>query len=159
PSTLVAAGDSGVSSGCSLPFRLRASSTASSRVASPCGCSGCSPVLPSSSRTSSSGIALPSSCARVGRWTAPASSCRAACPLRLGVARPLRLSIGPRLPLSHLRLLGTSLQVQRGVRFDKQPRGMLLELLCTLGSGLDDQQARLVSRPQHIDKVNLRVHS
>src|SRR2546422_7053221 len=159
PSALVAAGNGEVSSGCSLPVRLPASPTAPSRAASPCRCSGCMLVLPSSSRTSSSGIALPSGCARVGPWTAPVWSCRVACPLRLGVARPLCLSIGPRLPFPHLRFLGTQLQVQRGVRFDNQPRRMLLELLCALGRGLDHQQVRIVSRPLHVYKINLRVHA
>src|SRR5207245_10306009 len=124
---LGAGGDGGGSAGCALAIGLRASPTASSHTGASWSCSSGSLVLPCSSRPSASGIALPSGCAGVGRWTAPVWSCRVACPLRLGVARPLRLSIGPRLSFHHLRLLGTHLQVQRGVRFDNHSRVMLLE--------------------------------
>jgi hypothetical protein len=48
--------------------------------------------------------------------------------------------------------------VQRGVWFNNQPWNVLLELLRALGSGLDHQQVRLVSRSKHVYKVDLRVY-
>ena len=91
-------GDGKVSCGDSLSVVLRASTTAVSRATSPSGGSGDSPVPSRSSCISSSGIALPSGCALIGCETAPVSSGLVAGPLRLGVARRLRCSIGPRLP-------------------------------------------------------------
>jgi len=149
-------------------------------MASSCGCSGCSLMLPRSSRISAPGMALSSGCAGVDGWTAPVSSCRVAGPLRLGVACPLRLSIGLRLSFPLCRqtpdVPGDSVslwrltrltawsqsarnsQVQRGVWFNNQPWNVLFELLRALGSGLNHQEVRMVSRTKHVYQVDLRVH-